>query len=227
MKKVLSTGALLLLTSAVFAQKHEFYQFPKGKLVPPSKIDSVMTATKEYLDKNGMEQLTPTMDVIRTYTSGDTLFKVVRFGAKAMGLDTKREALLGKKPEFSFLDMEGQVVSTEQLKGKPYVLNLWFTSCPPCIAEIPGLNKMKAAFPGIQFIGMTYNTKKEVAQFLATRPFEWIQITDAKAFVDQWEMGYPTTLFIDREGAIKDVHVGSSLSGLDEEKFKSSLQKIL
>lgn len=41
-----------------------------------------------------------------------------------------------------FTNLVGQSVNFEQYKGKVVVVNLWATWCPPCVRELPALNRL-------------------------------------------------------------------------------------
>lgn len=41
-----------------------------------------------------------------------------------------------------FYDEEGNRVSLSDFRGKPVFLNIWATWCPPCRAEMPGIQKL-------------------------------------------------------------------------------------
>lgn len=43
---------------------------------------------------------------------------------------------------FDLTDLNGNVVPFESLRGKVVFLNVWATWCPPCIAEMPGIQKL-------------------------------------------------------------------------------------
>lgn len=45
-------------------------------------------------------------------------------------------------PPFTVTDMNGQTVSLASLKGKPVFLNFWATWCPPCVGEMPDIQRM-------------------------------------------------------------------------------------
>lgn len=50
--------------------------------------------------------------------------------------------LLGKKlPDFSFVDLQGNRVTSDSLAGKIVVLDFWATYCPPCRTSLPNLQK--------------------------------------------------------------------------------------
>ena len=44
--------------------------------------------------------------------------------------------------DFNATDLEGNEYSLSNLKGKIRVLNFWFTTCKPCVEEIPALNEL-------------------------------------------------------------------------------------
>lgn len=45
-------------------------------------------------------------------------------------------------PGFVFYTLEGQVVNSDELKGRLILLFFWNSTCKPCIAEIPELEKL-------------------------------------------------------------------------------------
>ena len=42
---------------------------------------------------------------------------------------------------FILSDLQGNTVPFESLRGKVVFMNVWATWCPPCIAEMPGIQK--------------------------------------------------------------------------------------
>lgn len=45
-------------------------------------------------------------------------------------------------PDFELPDATGKKWSLRALRGKPVLLNFWFTTCPPCIEEVPSLEDL-------------------------------------------------------------------------------------
>ncbi len=42
----------------------------------------------------------------------------------------------------NLINIKGEKVAMEELRGKVFFMNVWATWCPPCIAEMPGINKL-------------------------------------------------------------------------------------
>ncbi len=118
--------------------------------------------------------------------------------------------------DFSFTDMDGNTyVASEVLKEKKaLVLNFWFTTCAPCAAEFPFLQK-------------AYDTYKDSVALLAVNPYESDSAEKISAFVKEKKLAfpvvdadpvwasvmnitaYPTTVVIDRYGFVSFYHVGT------------------
>jgi thiol-disulfide isomerase/thioredoxin len=45
-------------------------------------------------------------------------------------------------PSFSVRDANGSILNLADLKGKKVFVNIWATWCPPCMAEIPSIEKL-------------------------------------------------------------------------------------
>lgn len=106
--------------------------------------------------------------------------------------------------------IDGEVVDTERLKGRPIVLNFWSTSCGPCIAEIPQLNELQKRFlNNAYFIALAPETKQEIDSLLNRFPFNFTIIPDAGSVFESLSIdSYPVTFFINRNGIIDYVEEG-------------------
>jgi len=52
-------------------------------------------------------------------------------------------------PGFTFLDAGGREHTVAAFAGEVLVINLWATWCPPCVAEMPTLDRLQAALGGL------------------------------------------------------------------------------
>ena len=61
----------------------------------------------------------------------------------------------------NFQDKLGQPVNLDSFKGKVVVLNFWATWCPPCIAEMPALDKLQSEMGGKDFTVVAVSTDRQ------------------------------------------------------------------
>lgn len=119
-------------------------------------------------------------------------------------------------PPVSFRMIDGQQVSTQDLRGKVVLVNFWATSCSTCIQEMPEMvqtyNKYRER--GLEFVAvaMSYDPPNYVLNFAQTRelPFKVALDTDgsvAQSFGDVKLT--PTTFLIDKDGNIIKRYVGT------------------
>lgn len=68
----------------------------------------------------------------------------------------------------------GELVFAE-LRGRPLVLNFWATWCPPCVEEMPMLDRFHRAQGkgGWQVAGLAIDSAEPVREFLARHPVEF------------------------------------------------------
>ncbi len=55
-------------------------------------------------------------------------------------------------PNISFQNANGEMTNLRDQKGKVIFMNFWATWCPPCIAEMPSINKLYEKLKGNQNI---------------------------------------------------------------------------
>ena len=78
-------------------------------------------------------------------------------------------ALAGGQPHAfysrTFPDLSGNDVPFTAYLGKPVVLNFWATWCPPCVKEMPDLDRLSQQYPNIHFVGVAVDTQRNVLSF--------------------------------------------------------------
>src|SRR4051812_29412664 len=60
-------------------------------------------------------------------------------------IGTNAEVAGERLPSVDVEDNDGNVMSTSDLVGQPLVVNVWFSTCPPCKAELPVFAAVHAA----------------------------------------------------------------------------------
>ena len=118
-------------------------------------------------------------------------------------------------PSVTFINLKGEKISTDQLRGRVYMVNFWATSCVTCVKEMPQMvetyNKFKGQ--GLEFVAvaMKYDAPSYVVNFTETRQLPFQVAIDAggdiaKSFGDVTLT--PTTFVIDKQGNIIKRYVG-------------------
>ncbi len=125
-------------------------------------------------------------------------------------------------PDFDLKSLDGKSFSLDRLKGKPTMINFWFTQCPPCIDEMPVLNGIKEKYKeDLNFVSITYEKKDDVEKFLKKFTFKFTHLTDARDFTDQLGItSYPMNLFLDKNGILQYVKGGIPYESTDGEELK-------
>jgi thiol-disulfide isomerase/thioredoxin len=97
-------------------------------------------------------------------------------------------------------------------KGRPTVVNLWATWCPPCRREMPLLQRAQTAYPQAHFVFVNQGeSAARVQGFLSARGLVLPHVLlDAKgqAMREFNAAGLPTTLFFDAGGHLVASHLG-------------------
>ena len=118
-------------------------------------------------------------------------------------------------PDVTFVNLKGEKISAQSLRGKVVMVNFWATSCTTCVAEMPRMIETynKYHTQGLEFVAvaMSYDPPNYVLNYTETRqlPFNVALDIDgalAKAFGEVKLT--PTTYIIDKQGNILKRYVG-------------------
>ena len=123
----------------------------------------------------------------------------------------------------------GETLRLSDLEGKPVVLNFWFPSCPPCVAEMPEFERVfqnhradGVEFVGVQLVGI--DTAKDGQSFVNEVGVTYALGPDEDDIITKYKVsGFPMTVFIDKEQNIVRRWQGV----LNEEKMEEILGEIL
>src|SRR6187431_908158 len=153
----------------------------------------------------------------------DTLYQRLTDGSDHIigGMNDWQNCIKGKEmPLLSLKTISGEKIETKDLKGKVIVINLWFTTCHPCIAELPALNKLVKEYKdkNVVFLGLSTDTKEILGRdFFPNYKFDFKIISGAGDIVEKiGHTGFPTTYIVDPKGKIIDAWIGGS-TGKDAE----------
>ena len=119
-------------------------------------------------------------------------------------------------PAFSLPSLAGSPVALQSFRGKLVVVNFWATWCPPCVAEMPSLERLHRTLggEGLQVLGVSIDEDEgALRKFVAARAVTFPILRDPGGRIaagDYRTTGWPETFVIDAAGVLKEQYVGPS-----------------
>ncbi len=118
-------------------------------------------------------------------------------------------------PDLAFATLEGDSISLGDLDGRPTLVNVWATWCPPCRAEIPFLQSIHEEYEarGLRVVGISADNAgalDQVQDFLAEAGVTYENALDPRGTtMDAFRLlGLPATYLLDAEGRVALVRAG-------------------
>jgi peroxiredoxin len=148
-----------------------------------------------------------------------------------------RDAGLGSGdlvPDFVLPRLDGSVQKLSNYRGKVVLVNLWATWCPPCIEELPLLNRIQETYGprGLVVLGLAGDDEPQrVRDFIAKNPVAFDILLDVGGEVGTRYgiTGYPETFIVDREGRLKQKIIGPlpSDAGRPTNEMNAAIEALL
>jgi peroxiredoxin len=116
-------------------------------------------------------------------------------------------------PGFRLPSLAGGEVDLASQRGKIVVLNFWATWCPPCVSEMPSLERLHRALGPEGLAVVTVSTDEDAAtlkQFVSDHRLTLPVLEDPGGRVasEYRTTGYPETFVLDRAGRLLEHVVG-------------------
>lgn len=108
-------------------------------------------------------------------------------------------------PAVVLIDVDDNEVDTADLLGEPLVVNLWYSTCPPCAKELPDFAEVDAETDDVRFIGVnTLDSVEVMERFAGERGVEYDLFRDEFAELADaiGATAMPITLFVTSNGTI-------------------------
>lgn len=117
-------------------------------------------------------------------------------------------------PDFTFPGLDGKTVSLSDYKGKVVLVNIWATWCPPCVDEMPSMEKLYHKFKGENFeilaVSIDESGLKAVAPFMKKSGLTFPALIDSEGAIKTVYgiTGIPESFIIDKQGFLIKKIVG-------------------
>jgi peroxiredoxin len=128
-------------------------------------------------------------------------------------------------PDVTLADAAGNDVTTADLLGEPLVVNLWFTTCPPCAKELPAFAEVDAERDDVRFIGVnTIDSVEAMERFAGERGVQYDLYRDEFAELADGvgAVAFPVTLFVTSDGTIVD-----QTGALDANELRTRIDQLM
>lgn len=132
-----------------------------------------------------------------------------------------------KLSQIDLVDLDGNPVNLEELKGKPIFLNFWATWCPPCRQEKPAMERARQILEkeGFQFVMVSQEKIDIIKRFHEAKPygFKYLKTNDNIKLLGVFEI--PQTYVYNSDGEVVFEHTG--MMNWDSEETLSMLREVV
>lgn len=133
--------------------------------------------------------------------------------------DAVEEAASSRRrvPAVSFEMLDGSSGSFGNYRGRPLVVNFFASWCAPCLAEMPGFERVHQDLDGrVAFLGLNLQDRPEDGRWVVEKTgitYDVGRDPNGELFRALQGRAMPTSAFVDAEGHIVDVHSGDLTAG--------------
>ncbi|MDQ8004492.1 MAG: TlpA disulfide reductase family protein [Pedobacter sp.] len=131
--------------------------------------------------------------------------------------------------DLKFKEQNGKIITLTDLKGKVVFLNFWATWCPPCLAEMPSINKLYEQHrdnKDVIFVMVDADSNLEKSLgYMNARKYDMPVYQMASSVPEQIFAGsLPTTVVFDKQGRVSFKHEGAA--NYNSKKFVEFMEKL-
>ena len=143
----------------------------------------------------------------------------VTMGDKARSPFHIQQGAVGESaPDFSYkMINSNDEAALSELEGKVVLINFWATWCPPCLDEMPDLNRLYAEYKDEGLVVLTISDERR--DILSMFSQNMISLETESAYIDDVDAlpmpykrikdGRPESYVIDRDGVIREFILGA------------------
>ncbi len=119
-------------------------------------------------------------------------------------------------PDFRLPALDGRSVSLSELRGKVVMIHFWATWCPPCVEEMPSIDRLSRSFVGQDFevlaVSVDEGGEAVVKAFLQRNGLALPVLLNADRSVagSYGTFKFPETYLVDRSGIVRHKVIGAT-----------------
>ncbi len=120
-------------------------------------------------------------------------------------------------PDFAYPTLDGDTIALSDLQGQVVLLNIWATWCPPCVREMPSMQRLyeQLGDDGLRIVAVSVDAPgalADVRSFVHEFGLDFdILLNPGGGIQDTYAVtGLPTTWLIDRKGRIRRKVLGGT-----------------
>ncbi|MBT9569450.1 MAG: TlpA family protein disulfide reductase [Thiobacillus sp.] len=131
-------------------------------------------------------------------------------GGHAAGFETRAAT---PAPEMKARDLSGTTKTLANYRGKVVLLNFWASWCPPCLREMPSMERLRVKMKGrpLEIVALaSAESAADVKPFLAKMQLGFPILLDPEGSnTKRWKVfALPTSFVLDAEGRVRHVLTG-------------------
>jgi thiol-disulfide isomerase/thioredoxin len=132
-------------------------------------------------------------------------------------------------PPFLVNDVDGDVISTAQWRGKVVIVNFWATWCPPCREEIPEMIDLATRYRDrLQIVGVSEDddaTPQEIRAFAHNEKMNYPIVMGSGGISKEYGgvPALPTSFLVDTNGRVVQKHVGLYPTSIYDHEIRALL----
>ncbi len=210
----------LSLNTSLYSQD-TYYHFQDEVFDEIRFREKLETIERLYSEQGDYKYTTANYKVLSMRVRKDSIIQNVdiflsQSNSSPIDINTGVQRFLNKPlPNFELQDLSNHIKTNYNYRDKITLINLWFTSCAPCITEIPYLNYLKDIYKDqVHFIAITFDTKDKVTQFLTRKSFDFEHLVDGAKYLseDLANNAFPKLILVDKKGIVRFIENGVMLS---------------
>jgi thiol-disulfide isomerase/thioredoxin len=149
--------------------------------------------------------------------------------AAPAGLPVRFASLRAEYPyPLPLLTLDGRPANLQQFRGKAVLVNLWASWCPPCLAEMPGLQALyqKTDTSKVAFVLISLDANPNKARALLKHKGYTLPVFFPAAPLPAPfnSPSIPSTVILTPSGRLADRHDG--MADYDTPEFRAALEKL-